>query len=102
MSHETFLYPQSTGGLTLGNASCGQVREEGAEYRPFSSVLLEYVDLVNEKLPKAQAVAWLLRDEHTGPQGTIDEASVLIAELIEEVVQANEAMWAQYQRLREA
>jgi hypothetical protein len=99
MSHTTTLYPLSTGGLTLTGDSAFQVREEGPDYRPFSKVLLEYSDLVEEKLPQVRTVALLLRDPL--PPGGAEGLGALIADLIDDVMLAHKAMWAEYERQRE-
>jgi len=90
MSEATYTYPR-TGGLALAdNASF--VREEGEEYRPFSSLLLDTIDIVNEKLPQARAVAYLMEARVEPPEGTFQEAGALIARLIDDVMQAHKAL----------
>lgn len=101
MSHTTTLYPLSTGGLTLGHDFPFTVREEQGECRPFSRILLEHSDLVEEKLPKVRTVALLLRDPQQLPPGGLEEVGALIADLIDDVMLAHKALWAEYERHRE-
>jgi len=68
------------------------VREEQGG-RPFSRVMLEYFELVDEKLPKARAIAYLMQaDEHNTPDGTLEGVSGLVAALLDEVILARKAM----------
>lgn len=100
MSHETFVYPQSTGGLIPGHASSVQVREEEGEYVPFSTVLLRYTDLLDQKLPQIRALGWLLEGAEDIQQTTARQTGLLIVDLVDEVMDAHRKMWAEYQRHR--
>jgi hypothetical protein len=102
MSHTTTTYPISTRGLSLDDAAPWLVREEESEYHSFSRVLLDTIDLVSDKLPKARTVASLLLNRpHEQPEGTLVEASVIITDLIDDVMLAHKAMEAEYYREQE-
>lgn len=99
MSHTTYTYPISTGGLTLAAGNPSQVGEEECEYRSFVSAFREYIDLVNEKLPQARAIVSLMEaEEHNTPDGTLKRASVTVGDFIDDVMLAGKALEAEYYR----
>ncbi|WP_303905937.1 hypothetical protein [Thiohalomonas denitrificans] len=98
MSHMITLCPQSTGGLMLADNCFVQVHEEEGEYRPFSSALVEYTDLVDKKLPQIRALGWALESAEYFPEGSIKDMGLLIIDLVDEVMLAQKAMWAEYNR----
>lgn len=99
MSHTSYPYPQSTGGLTVAGNVPSLVREEEGGYQSFSSVLIDYIDLVNETLPKARAIVSLMEaEENNTPYGTLKQASTVVGDFIEDVLLAHKALQAEYYR----
>jgi hypothetical protein len=99
MSHTTYTYPMSTGGLMLAGDDPSCVREEEGEYRPFYRTFMEYIDLVNEKLPQVRAIISLMEaEEHNTPDGTLKQASLVIGEFIDDIALASKGLEAEYYR----
>jgi len=101
MSHTTYTYPMPTGGLVLGAESPHQVREEGPEYDAFMRGFIDYTDLLNDKLPKARAIAWLLHDGEPVHQETIQDAALAMVDLIDEVIQGHERLYGKFEQYRD-
>ena len=101
MSHTIHTYPMPTGGLVLGSEAPWQVREEGEAYASFMKGFVDYTDLLNDKLPKARAIAWLLHDGEPVHQETIQDAALAMVDLIDEVIQGHERLYGKFEQYRD-
>ena len=101
MSHTTYTYPMPTGGLTLGHESPYEVREEGPEYAAFTGSYIDFVDVVDEKLPKARAIAWLLYENQLLDEDAIRQSSLAIVDYLDELRLAHKAMYEKYVQYRD-
>ena len=95
------LFRESTGGLVLGADAASQVREEDEAYASFMKGFVEYTDVLNDKLPKARAIAWLLHSGEPVHQETIQDAALTMVDLIDEVIQAHERLYRKFAQYRD-
>lgn len=93
--------PPRSRGLTVVEGAGSRVHEEREEYRISLSDFVAFTDLVEEKLPKARAVAWLMQGASQVPPGTIEQAAALIVELVDEILDAHSTQWENFQRHRD-
>lgn len=100
MSHRNVVYPFSEGDLIRGDDP-SLVGEEGAGYSGFRKSFLQYVDLVDNALPKAKAIAWLLHDGDIAHEATVKEASLAIVDYIDEALAVHRELYEQYLQSRD-
>jgi hypothetical protein len=99
MSHATYTYPIRTGGLTLASDNPNCVREDETEYRTFRQTFIQYIDLLNEKLPKERAIISLMEaDERNMADGVSKQANLLAGVLVDDIALASKALEAEYYR----
>jgi hypothetical protein len=89
-------------GLTVVEGAGSRVRDDREEYRVSPSDFVAFADLVEDKLPKARAVAWLMQGAASQvPPETIQHAAAIVVELIDEVLEAQNTQWETFQRHRD-
>lgn len=92
MSHTTYAYP-----LPASESLSCQVREDEEKYDAGApgelSKLLALTDRIIDRLHKAEAVAWLLHGAGECPDGTHQNATWLLAELIHEALDLHRLHW---------
>ena len=103
MSHTQLTYTQAQRVPTVADTNPRCVREEQGEYntRPFPDGFVRYSDVVDNKLPKARAVAWLLHEGALTDEQAIREAAFAIVDYIDDVLLAHKALYEQYVQYRD-
>jgi hypothetical protein len=99
MSHSKVVYPFFNHGRT--DAAPSLVGEQGAEYVSFRKSFLDYVELLDNALPKARAIAWLIHEGNISHEETIKEASLAIVDYIDEVLVAHRDLYEKYTQTRD-
>jgi len=103
MSHMTTTHPQSTTDLVPADAAPLWVREEEGEYNvgTFPGSFVAYSDLVDNKLPKARAIAWLIHEGALTDEQAIREAAFAIVDYLDEIALAHKAQYEKYVQYRD-
>jgi hypothetical protein len=103
MSHEQNVYALPERGLTTSESSSLCVCEEGAEYNvtPFPESFVAYSDLIDDKLPKAWAFAWLLHEGGLTDEQSSREAALAIVDYLDEIQLAHKAQYEKYVQYRD-
>jgi hypothetical protein len=97
MSHSHFAYPQPTRALPHGPV--WQVREDQEPYAPGFTELIDFTDIIVDKLAKAEALAWVLHSAKEYPDNAVLETTAVIAEFIHEAHEAHTAQWEKVRKL---
>jgi hypothetical protein len=96
MSHTQFVYPQTT--PAAGTHHLWQIREDEGDYPADFTALIDLTDIIDDKLLKAEALAWVLHGAREYPDNAIAETTAVIAEFIREAIDAHDQQWEKIRR----
>ncbi|MFO7593515.1 MAG: hypothetical protein R6X15_05655 [Pseudomonadota bacterium] len=100
MSHRNCLSFQPTGYTSALFAKVHwKVREDNDEYSSGQDDLADLTDIINDRLTKAEALAWVLHGSTNYPDHADSVTAMVIAELIHEALDAQQQQWDKIRRL---
>jgi hypothetical protein len=96
MSHTQLVYPQSA---PAPAHNLWQIREDNGDYPASFTELIDLTDIIDDKLLKAEALAWVLHSAREYPDNAVAETTAVIAEFIHEAMEAHSQQWEKVRSL---